>query len=204
MNNYKIRILLGGVVALIISIPVMWLSVFYKEVVDTVAVMHEPIERDVSEKRIEGVIFDELFPFSVLLLGVDEREGDNGRSDTIVVITVNPTDQSTKMISIPRDTHIGLIGRVKKEKINHAYAFGGTAMAINSIETLLDIPIDYVATINREGFESIVDAVGGISVTNEVDFQVYDFVFPEGTIQLDGHSALTYVPTKTNYRGSFA
>lgn len=204
MNNYKKWILLGGVVVLVISIPVIWLNIFYKEVVDTVAVMHEPIERVVSEKRIEEVVFKELDPFSVLLLGVDEREGDKGRSDTIVVVTVNPTEQSTKLISIPRDTLTELIGRDKKDKINHAYAFGGTAMAITSIETLLDIPIDYVATINMEGFESIVDAIGGISVTNEFDFQVDDLLFPEGTIQLDGQSALAYVQMRyEDPRGDF-
>ena len=204
MNNYKKWLLLGGVVALVISIPVIWLNIFYKEVVDTVAVMHEPIERVVSEKRIEEVVFKELDPFSVLLLGVDEREGDKGRSDTIVVVTVNPTEQSTKMISIPRDTLTELIGQDRKDKINHAYAFGGTAMAITSIETLLDIPIDYVATINMEGFESIVDAIGGISVTNEFDFQVDDLVFPKGTIQLDGQSALAYVQMRyEDPRGDF-
>ena len=64
MNNYKKWILLGGVVALIISIPVIWLTLFYKDVVDTVAVMHEPIERVVSEKRVEEVMFKELDPFS--------------------------------------------------------------------------------------------------------------------------------------------
>lgn len=204
MNNYKKCVLLGGVVALIISIPVIWLTLFYKDVVETVAVMHEPIERVVSEKRVEEVMFKELDPFSILLLGVDEREGDKGRSDTIIVMTVNPTEQSTKMISIPRDTLTELIGRDEKDKINHAYAFGGTAMAITSIENLLDIPIDYVAMINMEGFESIVDAVGGISVTNEFDFQVDDFVFPEGTIQLDGQSALPYVRMRyEDPRGDF-
>lgn len=204
MINYKKWVQIGGVVALVISIPVIWLTLFYKEVVDTVAVMHEPIERDFSEKRIEQVVFKELDPFSVLLLGVDEREGDLGRSDTIVVMTINPTVQSTKMVSIPRDTQAKLIGRNQMDKINHAYAFGGTAMAVTSIESLLGIPIDYVATINMEGFESIIDAVGGISVTNEFDFQVDDFVFSQGTIQLDGPSALTYVQMRyEDPRGDF-
>lgn len=204
MNNLKKRILLGGVVTLIIFIPVIWLTIFYKDVVDTVAVIHEPIERVVSEKWVDEVIFKELDPFSVLLLGVDERDGDKGRSDTIVVMTVNPTAQSTKIISLPRDTLAELIGRDKKDKINHAYAFGGTTMAVASIETLLDIPIDYVATINMEGFESIVDAVGGISVTNDFEFQVDDFNFPEGDIQLDGQNALTYVQMRhQDPRGDF-
>lgn len=204
MKNYKKWILLGAVPVLIISIPIIWLTVFYKDVVDTVAVMHEPIERQVSEKRIEEVVFKELDPFSVLLLGVDEREADKGRSDTIVVMTVNPTEQSTKMVSIPRDTFTELIGRNTKDKINHAYAFGGTEMAVASIETLLDIPIDYIATMNMEGFESIVDAVGGISVTNDFDFQVDNFDFPKGVIQLDGTAALTYVQMRyEDPRGDF-
>ncbi|WP_318618110.1 LCP family protein [Sporosarcina sp. YIM B06819] len=204
MNNYKKWIVLGGVIALIIAIPIIWLTVFYTNVVETVAVMHEPIGRQVSEKRVEEVVFKELDPFSVLLLGVDERESDVGRSDTIVVITVNPTEQSTKIVSIPRDTYTELIGRSTKDKINHAYAFGGTEMAVASIEKLLDIPIDYVATINMEGFESIVDAVGGISVTNDFDFQVGDIDFPKGEIQLDGQSALTYVQMRyDDPRGDF-
>ena len=85
-------------------------------------------------------------------------------------MTVNPTEQSTTIVSIPRDTYTEIIGHNTRDKINHAYAFGGTEMAVASIESLLDIPIDYIATINMEGFENIVDAVGGISIVNELDF----------------------------------
>ncbi len=204
MQNKKKWLIIGGIVSLAVLVPVIWLTLFYNNVVETVAVMHEPIGRAVSEKRAEVVVFKEQDPFSVLLLGVDEREGDTGRSDTIVVMTVNPTEQSTKMVSIPRDTYTELIGRDTKDKINHAYAFGGTEMAVASIESLLDIPIDYIATINMDGFESIVDAVGGISVMNELDFQVDDFEFPKGQIQLDGEAALSYVRMRyEDPRGDF-
>src|SRR6185295_7511465 len=72
-------------------------------------------------------------------------------------------------------------------------AFGGAEMAVASIDHFLDIPIDYIATINMEGFESIVDAVGGITVMNDLAFEENDFVFPEGEIQLDGKAAHSFV-----------
>ena len=166
--------------------------------------MHEPIERDISVKREEEVVFKEQDPFSVLVLGVDEREGDKGRSDTIIVLTVNPTKQSTKMVSIPRDTYTEIIGLAMMDKINHAYAFGGLKMAIASIESLLDIPIDYVVSINMEGFESMIDAVGGISIQNDFQFEVDDFEFSHGEISLNGEAALTYARMRSqDPRGDF-
>lgn len=204
MDNKKKWILIGGIFALVALIPAVWFVAFYKNAANAVAEMHEPIEREISVKREAEVVFKKQDPFSVLLLGVDEREGDAGRSDTIVVMTVNPTQQSTKMVSIPRDTYTEIIGRDTKDKINHAYAFGGTTMALASVESLLDIPIDYIATINMEGFESIIDAVGGILIVNELDFYVDDYVFPKGEIQLDGESALIYVRMRQeDPRGDF-
>jgi LCP family protein required for cell wall assembly len=204
VSNKRKWILIGGISALIVLPPAIWLVAFYMNAAGAVAEMHEPIGREVSMMREAEVVFKTQDPFSVLLLGVDEREGDVGRSDTIVVMTVNPTAQSTTMVSIPRDTYTEIIGHSTKDKINHAYAFGGTAMAVASIESLLDIPIDYIATINMEGFESIVDAVGGISIVNELDFHVDDHVFPKGENQLDGKSALVYVRMRhEDPRGDF-
>lgn len=60
------------------------------------------------------------------------------------------------------------------------------------LNSVLDIPIDYSATINREGFESIVNAIGGISIVNELGFNVDNYTFPESEIQLDGEKALVY------------
>ena len=77
----------------------------YFSFTSTLKEIHEPINREVSEKRDEKVVFREKDPFSVLMLGIDEREGDAGRSDTIIVMTLNPTEKSTKMVSIPRDTY---------------------------------------------------------------------------------------------------
>ncbi|ALC89370.1 trascriptional regulator [Bacillus sp. FJAT-18017] len=166
--------------------------------------MHLPINRDKSPKRTEQVTLTKKEPFSVLVLGVDERQGDRGRSDTMIVLTVNPNQNSVKMLSIPRDTRAEIVGRGTEDKLNHAYAFGGVEMSMDSIEQFLDIPIDYYAQINMEGFKDIVDAVGGVTVTNSFEFSSDGETFPKGQITLDGDSALKYARMRyEDPRGDF-
>lgn len=132
-------------------------------------------------------------PFSVLLLGVDEREDDVGRSDTIIVVTINPEEKTTKMVSIPRDTLINIPERGMEDKANAAYAFGGVKMAHEAIEEFLGIPIDYYAKINMEGMEDLVDAVDGVTVNSPFEFDLDGYVFPAGKQKLNGKEALAYV-----------
>ncbi|WP_057765768.1 polyisoprenyl-teichoic acid--peptidoglycan teichoic acid transferase TagU [Cytobacillus praedii] len=164
----------------------------YKSLTNAVDTMHQPIERELSEKRIEEVTFKKKEPFSVLILGVDERKGDRGRSDTMIVLTVNPNQNSIKMLSIPRDTRTEIVGHGTEDKINHAYAFGGIEMSMATVEDFLNIPIDYYLQINMEGFKDIVDSVGGVTVNNDLDFTVDGKHFPKGKITLNGKEALMF------------
>ncbi|MGN7402160.1 polyisoprenyl-teichoic acid--peptidoglycan teichoic acid transferase TagU [Cytobacillus praedii] len=164
----------------------------YKSLTNAVDTMHQPIERDLSEKRIEEITFEKKEPFSVLMLGVDERKGDRGRSDTMIVLTVNPNQNSIKMLSIPRDTRTEIVGHGTEDKINHAYAFGGIEMSMATVEDFLNIPIDYYLQINMEGFKDIVDSVGGVTVNNDLDFTVDGKHFPKGKITLNGKEALMF------------
>jgi polyisoprenyl-teichoic acid--peptidoglycan teichoic acid transferase len=176
----------------------------YKSAADTVASIHEDIGRDKSDKRNEEVQFSEKDPISILLMGVDERDGDAGRSDSLILMTVNPNTKSTQMVSIPRDTRTEIVGKGTQDKINHAYAFGGTEMAIATVENFLDIPVDYFVKINMESFKDTVDAVGGVEVNNTLDFSYSGYDFPEGTVSLDGEKALAF--TRMRYedpRGDF-
>ncbi len=163
----------------------------YKSVKDTANTMHQPIDRK-SDKRTKPVELTKKQPFSVLMLGVDERQGDKGRSDTIIVLTVNPNQHSVKMLSIPRDTRTEIVGKGTVDKINHAYAFGDIPMAMDTVEKFLDIPIDYYMKINMEGFKDIVDAVGGVTVQNNLDFTVGKDHFPVGEVSLNGDQALSF------------
>lgn len=164
----------------------------YRTLTKTVETMHEPIKRERSEKRIEDITLTKKEPFSLLVLGIDEREGDRGRSDTIIVLTINPNKNSVKMLSIPRDTRTEIVGYKMEDKINHAYAFGGVEMATATIEHFLDIPIDYYMKINMEGFKEIVDAVGGVTVNNDLEFSSDGTYFPKGNITLNGEKALAF------------
>lgn len=169
-----------------------YLFTIYQSLTSATEKMHEPIEREASQKRSDTVNFNEKDPFSVLMLGVDEREDDAGRSDTMIVMTVNPEEKTTKMLSIPRDTMTEIVGRGTKDKINHAYAFGGIPMAMDTVENFLDIPIDYYVQVNMEGFEDIVDSVGGVTVNNNLSFEYDGYSFPEGELAMDGKQALSY------------
>ncbi len=189
---------IGIVVLVLIIIAIVITFKVYNDVRETVDAIYTPISENeedrVSDKRDDPIdISEEKHPFSALILGVDERENDSGRSDTMIILTVNPTLGTTKMLSIPRDTYTEIIGKNMKDKINHAYAFGGMEMSVNTVEELLEIPIDYVAKVNMEGFQEIVDFVGGITVSNEFAFSSGSHSFAEGPINLNGEQALAYV-----------
>lgn len=134
-------------------------------------------------------------PFTVLLMGID-NDGDNvehGRSDTMMLVTVNPNTEKTSILSIPRDTYTEIVGRGTKDKINHAHAFGKASMAMNSVQNLLDVPVDYYLSVNMESMQQMVDAVGGITVTPPLSFSQSSYQFTEGQpTHMDGKKALAY------------
>ncbi|UHA61414.1 LytR family transcriptional regulator [Metabacillus litoralis] len=176
----------------------------FQSAANTVETIHEDIDREVSEKRPEQVVFTEKDPISILLMGVDEREGDVGRADTLILMTINPNKNSTQMVSIPRDTRTEIVGKGTQDKINHAYAYGGTQMAIDTVENFLDVPVDYFVKINMDSFKDTVDAVGGVTVENTLDFSYDGHDFPKGTLTLDGEEALAYTRMrKEDPRGDF-
>ncbi|MBN6885247.1 polyisoprenyl-teichoic acid--peptidoglycan teichoic acid transferase [Cytobacillus horneckiae] len=182
-----------GIIALLLVIGAgSYVFIVYRSLSGAVETMHQPVKYQ-SEKRNQEVTLTEKEPFSVLMLGVDERDGDKGRSDTIVVLTVNPNDESVKMLSIPRDTRTEIVGKGFEDKINHAYAFGNEEMAMATVENFLDIPIDYYIKVNMEGFKDIVDSVGGVDVNNTLSFSEGGHQFNEGLISLSGDEALSYV-----------
>ncbi len=187
-----LRWCLGIFIIILIITGIIAYSV-YDQAMSTFDEIHTPVERNSSISRTEPVELEERQPFSILLLGVDERQRDSGRSDTMIVLSVNPQTNNTLMVSIPRDTYTQIVGKNIKDKINHAYAFGGIEMSMNSVEKLLNIPIDYVAKVNMEGFEQVINTVGGIQVENALAFQEGNYTFKKGDIILDGEAALAYV-----------
>ena len=131
---------------------------------------------------------------NILLLGVDKRTGDRGRSDAIILLNLDPKDHQMTMVSIPRDTRAQIAGKGRFEKINHAYSYGGPNLSVATVEDLLDVEIDYYVELNMEGLADLVDAVGGITVQNELDWYGDDgFHYQKGTLHLNGQQTLGYV-----------
>lgn len=136
-------------------------------------------------------------PLSVLLLGVDtgaDGRIDKGNSDTIMVVTINPKTKKTVIHSIPRDTLAEMVGTKKTnvQKLNAAYNIGGSKMAKASVSHLLNVPIDYYATINMGGLKQIVDAVGGVTIKSPIDSNFDGVKISKGTHHLNGKQALSY------------
>ncbi|MYL49258.1 transcriptional regulator LytR [Halobacillus litoralis] len=151
------------------------------------------IDHELTEKKRK-----EKESLNILLMGVDERAGDSGRSDALMVLSVDPNDNRSQIISIPRDTRTEMVGDSSQagnlDKINHAYAFGGADMAIQTVENFLDINLDYYVQVNMEGLEEMVDAVGGITIQNDIEwYGKNNFHYKKGELTMDGKEALGYV-----------
>lgn len=189
----------GRVMLIIFLVLLLGIGLFgwkiYSDVTGTTDRIYKGIKTDnVRNKPVDIKHDDE--PFSVLLLGVDTGDlgrTERGRSDSLMVLTVNPNTNQTTILSIPRDTYTEIIGKGKKDKINHAYAFGGVSMSVNTVQNLLDIPLDYYVEVNMQGLKDIVDALGGVTVTPPLTFSQDQYTFTKGEpTTLDGTAALSY------------
>ncbi|HEM4671019.1 LCP family protein [Streptococcus suis] len=162
-----------------------------------------------GEKEITPI--DAIEPLTILLMGVDmdqaTRGGDweGGRSDSMILVTVNPKTKETNMMSLTRDIMVEIAeangessGTV--EKLNHSYSYGQAPMAIATIEKMMDITIDRYIEINMDGLVELVDAVGGIEVNNTLGFPIsisehepaYTSIVQPGKQLVNGDQALVY------------
>lgn len=186
--------ILGILLVLLVGVGVYAGKVYY-DVKAAADKTYETVDRIGDSKRKGNVDYAEGQPFSILLLGVDTGDfgrTEQGRSDSIMVATVNPKTKTTTLVSIARDTYTEIVGENKSDKINHAYAYGGIPMAIATVENLLDIPIDHYAEINMKGMKDLVDAVDGVDVNNTLNFSYDGTDFPTGSLHLNGEDAVKY------------
>ncbi|MFJ7700376.1 LCP family protein [Lysinibacillus fusiformis] len=180
------------IVGSLLTIFLIFIGTAYFTIQKTMNKINTPLLQTTDAAQLEEKTVIKKEPFSVLMLGVDERKDDSGRSDTMIVITVNPEKQTMKMLSIPRDTRTEIVGHDTVDKINHAYAFGGVPMAVDTVENFLNIPIDYYVFINMEGFLQIIDTLGGVTINNDMDLTYDEYHYPKGEITLNGNEALIF------------
>lgn len=156
---------------------------------------YSPLE---GEEQVSIAVEQKLQPFSILLLGVDQRGKETGRSDTMIYAVVRPEDSKVLLISIPRDTYTEIVGTDREDKINHAYAFGGEKMSKDTVKHFLDSPIEYYAAINFEGLKQVVDELGGVElpITKDIVNKQKDhekFTIEANKPLYSGQEALNYV-----------
>ncbi|NLY20814.1 MAG: LCP family protein [Tissierellia bacterium] len=114
---------------------------------------------------------------SILMLGVDSlnsNDGGNSRSDTMMLLNYNKGSNTFSIVSIPRDTRTVIPGRANKERINHAYAYGGAELSLQVVNNLLGTNIKNYLVVDYGLVEKIVDVMGGVKVEVPQDMHYED------------------------------
>ncbi len=165
-----------------------------------------------STKVENGKVVEEAGPYlNILVMGVDD--GDNEypnaprRSDTMIVVNINKENGSLHLLSIPRDTRVAIQGHKGAEKITHAFFYGGSSLAVKTVEQLLQIPIHQYIVIDWQAFIEAVDILGGVDlyVENDMDYEdpYADLAIHlnKGYQHLDGNKAGQYVRFRSDELG---
>ena len=160
----------------------------------------DPVRRIVVQNTEEELI-KAKDKSTVLIMGVDIRKDDVGRSDTMMIATIDPRLDQATLLSIPRDTRVKIRGR-GYDKINAAFAYGGVSLAESTVENFLGIDIDHYVLIDTSSFVKIIDAIGGVDIDVEKRMYYEDpwddngglviDLYP-GQQHMDGKTAVTYV-----------
>lgn len=153
--------------------------------------------RQVLDKPSGGISSS---PANILFLGSDQRPGEPARADTILLVRVNGGRKTISQLSIPRDTLVDIPG-YGEGKINSAYAYGGPALMISTVEQFTGVPVHHYVELDFSGFPAIVDSLGGvdIDVPATIDSQYpagTDWTqvhFDAGPQHMSGQEALVYV-----------
>ncbi|SFP75185.1 LCP family protein [Salibacterium halotolerans] len=173
-----------------------WSYYLYQKAGDHVQEMNDNYEKDVgtsiqSSGPLRGTV-------SFLILGIGDRPGKKGLADTVMAASINPNEESVLLFNIPRDTKVNIPGH-GRDKINHAYAYGGAGLVKQTAENKLDHSFDFVVEADMQGFSEIVDQLGGVEVENDFAFSQDNvdhsktFHFKKGKVDLNGKEALEYV-----------
>ena len=138
---------------------------------------------------------------TIMIMGVDERDDDVGRSDTLMIASIDPKTNQASLLSVPRDTRVKIKGH-GFDKVNAAYAYGKEKLSQDTVERLLGVNIDHYIIINTKSFKKIIDAIGGIDIDVPKRMHYEDpwdddggliIDFHPGMQHMDGAKAVTYV-----------
>ncbi|MFP3722988.1 LCP family protein [Niallia circulans] len=195
----KLWIIVWSIIGILIIGAGSYIYYLFHSVEQAANEMYEPLAEDSnSAKKEREEKLSHQKPISILLMGIDQRKGDVGRSDTLIVMTLNPKNEKMQMVSIPRDTKTEIIGDGRVTKINAAYAYGGVKMAKDTVENFTGVKMDYYIQVNMEALSDLVDAIDGITVQNDLDwidegYYKKGYHYEKGTLTLNGPQTLGFV-----------
>jgi polyisoprenyl-teichoic acid--peptidoglycan teichoic acid transferase len=140
---------------------------------------------------------------NIALFGVNTTEDETNTSDSIIILSIDKRHNKIKLSSVMRDTYMpNLVGN-RVTKINYAYVYGGPTLALKTLNGNFNLNIKDYVTVNFEGFESIIDSIGGI----EMEIKSYELpsmrsvgIYSAGTYHLNGKQALEY--SRIRYQGN--
>jgi len=139
---------------------------------------------------------------NIVLFGIDQTEGDIGRSDAIIIATVDSLHKKLKLTSISRDSYVNIEGH-GYDKLNQAYAYGQEELAIKTINKTFGLDITDYAKVNFNNLKDIIDTLGGIDITVE-DSELGDLngvISTSGRQHVNGTQALAYSRIRKNSGG---
>ena len=158
-------------------------------------------DKPVATKEKKDELLTATDKSTIMIMGVDERADDVGRSDTLMVATIDPKLDQAALLSIPRDTRVKIKGH-GYDKINAAYAYGGERLTQSTVEDFLGVNMDHYIIVNVKAFQRIIDAIGGIDIDVEKRMYYEDPWDDDGGLlidlrpglqHMDGKTAVTYV-----------
>lgn len=169
----RIRGAILFVIAVIVLIVGMLFGVAYNKTKNAIDGSYQ--ETGLTKERNVSKVIKQGKPFSILLLGTDTGELDRkykGRTDSLMLVTVNPDKEKVTIMSLPRDSVIAPVGYEEEfpQKLNSAYEYGSAKTTIQTIQKWLNVPIDYYALVNMGGLEKVIDQMNGIKVKSPLTF----------------------------------
>lgn len=198
------RLVLLVLILLAILTSLTWAAMYtYKKVVSA-PVFSTTVEKSKPPEAVSKYI-------NILLLGVDEGDNEHPgaprRSDVMIVASINPEDGKVNLLSIPRDTRVLITGHKGSEKIAHAYFYGGSELAVRTVEDLLQLHIQHSVVIDWQAFIKTIDILGGVDlyVENNMHYEdpYADLVInlTKGYQHLDGSQAGQYIRFRSDELG---
>lgn len=189
----KIALWIIGIIIGVFLISIGGVYIYGKHIYNKV----EKVEVDKEEVGITEEVEEKLSPYNnsvinIALFGVDSYDGSTGRSDSIIIATIDTIHKKLKLTSIMRDSYVNISG-IGNDKINHAYAFGGPQLAIKTLNENFDLNIQDFVAVNFDSLPKIIDMLGGVTVdVTEEEVSHISGINIAGTYNLTGAQALAY------------